>query len=256
MVDGTPGRRVGLFIAGAQKAGTTALHAFLSEHPDIHSAATKEVHFFDRESHFSRDSVDYSVYHRCFESSVEPGALWLEATPIYLYWRPCAERIAAYNPNARLIIVLREPVARAYSQWKMEFSRATETESFPRAIALEEERRCAFPEEQHRVRSYVERGEYAAQIERFERLFPSGQLLLLRHDELRTAPHRVLARVCAFAGLAPFPAPPKIRDVFPLAPRKHLPALDPATRQRLNEHFAPWNALLAARTGWDLSDWG
>lgn len=111
---------VNFVIIGAQKAGTTALFDYLGEMPGIGLSRTKEVHFFDDET-VDWDCPDYGAYHAQFD----PGAAPLigEATPIYVYWPRALERIRAYNPDMRLILMLRDPVERAWSHWRMEFAR-------------------------------------------------------------------------------------------------------------------------------------
>ncbi|MDB5452295.1 MAG: sulfotransferase, partial [Caulobacteraceae bacterium] len=155
---------VNFIIAGAQKGGTTALFDYLTEEPDIALSRVKETHFFDDDSR-DWEKPDYGDYHAQFD----PGgrAACGEATPIYIYWPNCLERIAAYNPAMRLILVLRDPVERAWSHWRMEYARGAETQSF--AWCVRQGRRRLFDAEPwgvHREFSYVERGFYGEQVER------------------------------------------------------------------------------------------
>ena len=107
--------RVDFIIPGVQKAGTTALFDHLGDVPGIALSTVKEVHFFDDES-IDWARPDYRAYEAQF-ASVQ-GAVVGEATPIYLYWPNALERIAAYNPVMRLIVMLRDPVERAWSHWR------------------------------------------------------------------------------------------------------------------------------------------
>ena len=115
-----PKPRVDFAIAGVQKAGTTALFDYLSDEPELSLSHVKETHFFDDDE---RDWArpDYAPYHALFDAP--DGRLRGEATPIYLYWPKVLERICAYNPAMKLIVVLRDPVERAWSHWRMEFAR-------------------------------------------------------------------------------------------------------------------------------------
>ena len=198
------GERVDFMVIGVQKAGTTALFDHLADDPQIALSRVKEVHFFDDES-VDWAAPDYAGYHARFDPTDRP--VRGEATPIYAYWPQSLERIAAYNPQARLILMLRDPVERAWSHWRMEFARGVETRPF--AWCIREGRRRLFDAEPwgwHREYSYVERGFYGEQVERLFSLFPPAQVLILQADDLRTDPNRVLGQVNDFLSLAPPPA--------------------------------------------------
>jgi len=217
------GKRVGFLVAGAQKAGTTALFDYLAEIPALELPAVKEAHFFDDEERVDWAAPDYSAYHALFK---DPGRLWGEATPIYCYWPNALERVRAYNPDIKLILIFRDPIQRAWSHWKMEYARGKETEPFGWCIR---EGRARMAEAQpypgfHRVYSYVERGYYGRQLARALALFPREQLLMLRSEELRSDPTGTIGAICAFLGVEP--------PAQPLAPKVSRPAADidyPAT---------------------------
>ncbi len=198
----TPDERVGFLVAGVQKGGTTALFDYLSLHPRLAMAAVKEVHFFDDET-MDWAAPDYAAYHAAFPPA--DGRLRGEATPIYTYWPNALERIAAYNPAMRLIVLFRDPVERAWSHWKMERAR-TETEPFSWCIRQGRARVAGSdqPVGAHRVHSYVERGFYAAQVRRLLSVFPREQVLFLRSDSLRRDPERILGNACDFLRIPRF----------------------------------------------------
>ena len=202
--------RVAFIIAGVQKGGTTALFDYLGEAADLSLSRVKEVHFFDDETQdWARP--DYGAYHANFAPF--DGRPRGEATPIYLYWPGSLERMAAYNPGMRLIVMLRDPVERAWSHWKMEYARGVETRPF--AWCIREGRQRLFDAEPwgfHRETSYVERGFYGEQMARLYGLFPQDQVLVLRSDDLRRAPGATLSQVRAFLGL-PEAAAPTAREV-------------------------------------------
>jgi len=190
---------VNFLIAGVQKGGTTALFDYLADEPGVALSRVKETHFFDDDG---RDwaSPDYADYHAQFDPA--GAAACGEATPIYLYWPGALERIKAYNPAMRLIVMLRDPVARAWSHWRMEYARGAETQPF--AWCVREGRRRLFDAEPwgfHREFSYVERGFYAEQMARLFSLFPKARVLTLRAEDLRRDPGEVLARVRRFLDL-------------------------------------------------------
>jgi hypothetical protein len=197
--------RVSFIVAGVQKGGTTALFDYLADEPGVCCSRVKELHFFDDEAQ-PWPRPDYAAYHANFPAfdGRPPG----EATPIYLYWPNSLERIAAYNPAMRLIVVLRDPVERAWSHWKMEHARGVETKPF--AWCIREGRQRLFDAEPwgfDREISYVERGFYGEQIARLYGLFPCEQALVLRAEDLRADPGSVLAQVRRFLGLAAGDAP-------------------------------------------------
>ncbi len=194
-------RQVDFLIAGTQKGGTTALDLYLRTHPELCMATRKEVHFFDRDDYFQGDAVDYSAYHSFFSPNASQRLLG-EATPIYLYWHSAPRRIWAYNPRMKIIVILRNPIERAYSHWNMERDRDADFLPFWEAIQQERERcREALPQ-QHRVYSYVDRGFYTEQLRRLWRYFPPEQMLILRHEALRETPQPVLDQICDFLGVA------------------------------------------------------
>ncbi len=239
--------QIDFIIAGAQKAGTTALFDYLGDHPQIGLSDVKEVHFFDDEGQDWR-APDYGAYHAHFDLA-DRSRLWGEATPIYLYWKDSLARIRAYNPGLRLIVLLRDPVARAYSHWKMEFARGAETHPFDWCVRAGRQRLfAAEPWGFHREFSYVERGYYGAQIEHLLSLFPADQLLVLRAEDLEAKPGPVLETVSAFLGVdAPPPSQPRRVHVGQdIAYPSRLTQADEALLRRL---YAADMARLKALTG-------
>lgn len=186
-----PADRIGLFIAGVQKAATTTLHAHLASHPVTMTGANKELHFFDNEA-VDWIAPDYGLLHTRFDGD-RAGRVALDATPIYTFWPPSAGRIAVYNPSARLVVVFRDPVERAWSHWRMETARGAESLSFSDAIRHGRERLDSNDALAAiwRVASYVERGFYAGQVRRLFDHFPKDQLLFLDSRDLTRDPHTV-----------------------------------------------------------------
>ena len=195
------GKRVDFLVAGAQKAGTTALFDYLAELPQLELPTVKEAHFFDDEDRVDWRAPDYAPYHALF---TDPSRLWGEATPIYFYWPNALERVRAYNPAMKLIFLVRDPVERAWSHWKMEYARGKEMEPFSWCIR-EGRARMAEPTPYagfHRVYSYVERGFYGRQLARALELFPRGQILLIESQELKRDPTLAIRGICHFLGIA------------------------------------------------------
>ena len=236
-------------MCGAQKSGTTALAAYMRQHPRIHLPKAKELHFFDDETQ-AWPKPNVNVLHRHFQDG-ERDQLWGEATPNSLYWDPAAERIWRYNSAMRLIVILRNPIDRAYSHWAMEHRRGDDP--LPFDIALEQEEvRCreALPL-QHRVFSYVDRGFYSAQLRRLWRFFGRKQVLILRQEELRQNPETCLEKIWQHLDIYPGPA------ITPLTRHEgdYDSAMDPACRERLRRVFWQEIGQLEDLLGWDCSDW-
>lgn len=189
--------KVDFVICGTQKGGTSALDAYLRDHPQICMANKKEVHFFDNEDIFRDKMPDYSRYHSYFNPEPQHKLVG-ETTPIYMYWHDAPKRMWQYNPDMKLIVILRNPVERAYSHWNMERSRNADTLSFLEAIQSEPKRRRKALPYQHRVFSYIDRGFYLEQLRRLAAFFMKEQILILRSEDLKSRPHEVLQKVCAF----------------------------------------------------------
>jgi hypothetical protein len=250
-------------IIGSVKAGTTSLYGWLSEHPYIAPASTKEVHYFDYNhyrgldwyrQHFPRNSARG-------EFAAEHGRPFItgEASPSYIshFWVP--ERIARVMPDVKLIVALRDPVDRAYSQFQMSRREEEEPyESFDRALDVEDER---LDPERARMWanprynswpigcwSYMMRSRYAEQIERWFERFGRDQFHFLTLDELSTDPEGTLGAVHEFLQLPAF-----IPDELPhLHAAPSYDSLERQTRERLQEYFRPHNQRLYELIGRDL----
>lgn len=245
-------RKIDFFICGVQKGGTTALDSFLREHPSVEMAREKEVHFFDDET-IAWDMPDYAKLHSFFDDAT-PSRCRGEATPIYSYWPSAMERLRAYNHAAKLILMLRHPVLRAFSHWRMETTRGFETLPFSQAIQPAARMRVySAPRRVHRVFSYVERGFYAPQIERLLSLFPRDQLLILRTDKLWVDPEATLQAVQEFLDI-PVKIKPEQRYIVPVESDKDL-GIERADIEYLSLGYYADIMKTQILTGIDLSDW-
>jgi sulfotransferase family protein len=197
-------------IAGVPKAGTTALHAALQPHPSLFLSAVKEPKFFLSDGPPPRhggpgDVQTYQEHvwrredYEALFAPAPPGALRGEATPFYLYDEKAHERIAALIPDARIILLLRDPVDRAHSNWTHLWIAGLEPEAdFLAACRAEESRIAAgWADFWH----YTRQGLYGRQLRSLYRHFPREQVLVLRYRELKDDPAVTLDRVCAFLGV-------------------------------------------------------
>jgi hypothetical protein len=237
-------------ILGAQKAGTTALYAYLRWHPDITGPSFKEVSFFDR--HYAQGERWYRAH-----LPLRRRGLVGEASPSYLFHPLAPERVARMLPNARLIALLRDPVERAFSHYQHEVALGREPLPFEAAIEQEDERMRG--EVEHMVRdpsyfshawwnyTYVGRGRYADQLERWFASFPKEQLLVVLTDELSADTAGTYRRVLDFLG-----ADAQELDSYPRIFDRDYADMDPVTRSRLEELFTEPNRRLAALLARDL----
>ena len=245
-----PEIRVGFLIAGTQKGGTTALDAYLREHPQVCLGDRKELHFFDDEERFARPRADYADYHAHFAPHRGHRIIG-EATPIYMYWNAAPARIHAYNPAMRLIMVLRNPIERAFSHWNMERERGAEPLPFGAALRAESERAATARPLQDRIFSYVDRGFYTGQLQRLWQLFPRTQTIVLRQEDLRARPADTLARVTDFLGVDRLPAV-AAREVHA---RPYVSRMERDDWEFLRATFEAEIVGLQDLLGWDCRDW-
>lgn len=184
---------------GAQKAGTTALDAYLRLCPDVALPhRSKELHFFDNNDLMAKSVwLREAFYHYNFRNA--KGNIWGEITPRYMTQEEYIRRIYDYNNEAKIIVCLREPVERAYSQWNMERQRGRETRGFADAI---EENFLELKVAQEKA--YIERSLYAKQIEVILKYFERSSIYFINQEALRREPQRVLDSLLYFYPLIEF----------------------------------------------------
>ena len=240
-------------VIGAQKAGTTALYAYLRWHPSIAGPFWKEVSFFDR--HWARGE---SWYRGNFPNVARARGKHVgEASPSYVFHPLAPQRVQEVVPEARLIVLVRNPVDRALSQYNHEVALGREPLPFEEALDAEEERLRG---EQERMaadpryfsrewwsHTYKSRGRYAEQLERWLAVFPREQLLVLPSDDLGSDPARAHAHVLEFLG-----ASPQRLDSYPRVYEREYEPMKPETRERLSAEFEEPNRRLYELLGRDL----
>ena len=223
---------------GTQKGGTTYLHGLLQQHPQVHLAQPKELHYFSL--HHQR-GLDW--YGRHFEAAAARQRCG-EVTPYYLFHPLAAERIAAELPAVKLIALLRDPVERALSQYFHSKRLGLEPLELEAAVAAEEQRladadaalKRGEAHRSHQQHSYLSRSRYEQQLQRFEALFVPEQLLVLRSEALFERPQQLWHQVLAFLALDAFPLPPS-GSLY--AGAGEAAAVAPELRQQLRERLKP-----------------
>lgn len=247
-------------IVGGQRCGTTSLYRALAQHPAVLKAVLhKGVHYFDTGYHrgWSWYRGHFPLRRTAEAAAARTGVppVTFESSPYYLYHPLAAERIAADLPSVRLIVLVRDPVERAYSQHAHEVARgfeqvtdfATALSLEPVRLAGEAERLRADPgyrSHAHQHHAYRARGQYVDYLERLETLFGRDRIHVVDSAVFFTAPQRVYSGVLDFLGL-PWLGAPRF-ERHNARPRAPLPE---PLRASLDNHFRPYDQRLAAWLG-------
>jgi hypothetical protein len=246
-----------LLIVGAQRAGTTSIYEYLTAHPGVRwPRLQKGIHYFT--TNYAQGIAWYRQQFPSRHSLVRAGQITGEASPYYLFHPYAAARIGRTLPEVRILVVLRDPVTRAWSHYNHEVARGNEDLSFRDAIREEsgrlagEEGRLSDPAYQghhHRYHAYLGRGEYASQLERYFEAIGRSQVLVLESGLLARETQSCFDSITDFLGLSRLTLPSRdhhnARDYQSMAD---------ADRQLLADHFANHNerlyALLGTRYSW------
>ncbi|HWO75382.1 MAG TPA: sulfotransferase domain-containing protein [Bacillus sp. (in: firmicutes)] len=241
-------------IIGAQKCGTTSLYNYLIQHPQVIPAKTKEIHFFD--IHFKNG---WEWYCRQFPMALEPkeNCITGEASPYYLFHPHTPSRILQLMPKVKLIILLRNPVDRAYSHYHLIARMGKETLSFKEAIRHEESRIKPelkkmledenYQSTDYQYYSYLARGRYVEQLKTWMNLFPKEQFLIIKSEDLYFNPANTFHRVLDFLGLPKY-------DLYVYKKENYgeYPELDLQLKNQLADYFKPYNRQLYEYIGIDF----
>ncbi|HYN97178.1 MAG TPA: sulfotransferase [Pilimelia sp.] len=246
-------------IVGAQRCGTTSLFKTLSQHPAVLPAVYhKGVHYFDMS--YDR-GMDWYLGHFPTSRRAEavrphlgvPGITG-ESSPYYMFHPLAAGRIARDLPDVRLLVLLRDPVERAYSAHAHESARGFESEPFPRALELEPERIAGERDRMlaepgyhsHHLRhnAYLTRGQYIEQLEHLTGAVGRDRLHVIDSDDFFAEPRPAFDAVCDFLGI-----PHWAEIAFGKHNARARAPMPAELRARLEEHFAPYDERLAAWWG-------
>ncbi len=252
-----PFRRLPDFIiAGAPRSGTTWLYLLAQRHPQLAMAEpmVPEPKFFLVDELWQR-GVDY--YSTKWFDPLPAGRVLGEKSTNYLEAPEAAERISRVLPRVKLIFLLRNPVDRAYSNYLWSRQNGLETETFERALALEEQReRDLAPRLRYaRPHAYFSRGLYAEHLASFFRRFPRSQMLVLRQEDVAARRESVAADFHRFLGVAELPETALALGRVNAAETARREPLPPSLRRRLAERYRAANANLAALLGPDFELW-
>jgi hypothetical protein len=250
-------------ILGGQRCGTSSLYKYLGRHPQIAPSLRKEIEYFTID--YPRGESWYRAHfpleaRRTLTAARGRGLKTFEATPDYLFDPRAPQRTAALLPDAKCIVMLRDPVERTYSHYHHNVRLGQEDLTFREAIAAEDDRLAhdigvlqqtpARQDPADRVLnfrrfSYVSRGEYADQISRWLDHYPRDQFLFLMADDLFSHPQETLHRILEFVDL-PLWAPPEFRNYsYASSAASANPAIPDDLRLELHDHFKPYDERLA-----------
>ena len=225
---------------GTQKGGTSTLFQLLSGHPEIFFPKVKEVHFFTK--FYDRGEGWYSEIF----AEAPAGRLRGEITPYYLFHAAVPERIQALRANMKIVVLLRNPVEHALSQYYHSFRWKLETLSLDEALAAEEERLHGALEviktpganhHSYQEHSYLARSRYEEQLPRYFKCFGRDRVLVLRSEDLFCGDRGVLTKLERFLNINPFPHEISIpRANSGLGEARHVPS---SVRRKLEKELAP-----------------
>jgi hypothetical protein len=242
-------------VVGTKRGGSTSIAHWISRHPEVAPCLlSKGTHYFDVNFHRG-----WNWYLSAFEPRGDGGRITGEASPYYMFHPLAMERIARALPDVRVIVSLREPIGRAWSHHQYEVQQGFEDKPFSQAIELEEERlrgeedriraNPRYESYAHRHYTYLQRGQYAEQLEHIFGLLPREQVLVVRSESMFTHPHRELERVWDHLGLTPVRLDGLDRHKATNVPLE----LPTAVHEQLEQYFRPWNERLQQLLGADFT---
>lgn len=247
-----------LLLAGAQRCGTTSMYRALAQHPAIAKPVLRKgIHFFDVA--YTED-LKWYLSHFPLRATARHAAprgidpITFESSPYYLFHPLASSRIAESLPGVKILVLVRDPVERAYSAHAHEQARGYEDETFERALELEEERLQGeeerllsdpdYESRAHRHQAYLRRGRYAEQLQRMSDCVGRDRVHVVDSQLFFTEPEKVFASVLAFLDL-----PPVGTIQFERHNARSRAPMTAALRHRLESHFTPYDEQLISWLG-------
>jgi hypothetical protein len=247
-------KKIDFIGVGVMKAGTTALYHYLCKHPDIAMYDWKELHYF------SNPTLDFQIeeqnnyvdYHQHFDWNTEK--IKGEITPLYCYSKTAIAHIFKYNPQMKIILILRNPIERAFSHWNMRLSKKEIDASFLdyiKADILRHKFNVQF--EQYPEDDYVRRGFYFEQLNRIYQFFPTEQVHIIKYEDFRANQQQALIDILLFLGLDG-----STFNNFEEKQVYHFPytaEMDVVSFKLLHELYIPEIEKIEKTLNWNCSDW-
>jgi hypothetical protein len=212
-------------IVGFMKAATTSVFDHILEHPGVQAPLKKELHYFTRELDPFYDPAYYGLeYHEQLQYDPKSGKLCGEASPSYIV---AAERVAAFNPNAKIIIMLRDPVDRALSQYKQYLQ-----------FQLAEHREHLFDQGVGSL-NFVQDSLYESYVSSFLDRFPAPNVMLVSFEHFCASQQDAMRHIFRFLGLVPLAiaADKKLSQTSAIVPD--------GVREQLEQYFAEQRGKIA-----------
>ena len=251
------------YILGGQKCGTTSMFVYLSKHPGILSPSSKDIRFFDK--YFSKGVNWYKINFplkltKFFTRKKHSKILTGEGTERYLDHPFAPQRIKEITPDAKFIILLRNPISRSFSQYSRVKGNNRENLSFKEAFLNESKRtkddfkkiyeNPLYYADSYFTYSYFERGLYVDKIKRWMEVFPKEQFLIIQSEEFFKNPSKTYNDVLEFLGLPSH----DLKTYEPIRKQKKS-ILKKQTQQKLQNYFKPHNEklynFLGKKFDWD-----
>lgn len=228
-------------IIGVQKGGTSSLFFYLKFHPQIRRPFKKEIHFFN--IHYKK-GLNWYLAHYPTKAN---GAITGEASPDYLFHPLAPERAKALNPKMKLVVLLRDPIERAYSAYQMNRRMGLDKHAtFQEAVDYELKLRGQtndYTYDRHNF-FYLERGLYSKQLAKWSEHFPREQMLVLKSEFFFSNTNDALIRVYDFLGVQR-ELPPTLKPMnvgqYPELSEKLYASLTHFYEQDLIELKSKWN---------------
>ena len=218
-------KKVDFFIVGAPKAGTTSLYHYLNEHSEIEMSSQKEPDFFSDQSlqkqklYYDKNRIDtLEKYNSLFER--EDVILRGDSSVSYLFYEDVPHKIITYNPDAKIIIMLRNPIDRAFSHYLMDYSLGLISESFETIIQKQSKHKNA----NLFYQQYIQLSEYTKQIKRYLEVFSKDNIHFIDYEDFKNDTSDVVNSVFLFLG---------VNDDF-----------QPYLKKKYNTYTAPKNSLI------------
>lgn len=241
-------------IIGTQRGGTQSLFEYLMKHKNIFPPWGREAHYFDSYYYWGWKKSNYkgffpTIFYKAFYKYVRKrDFITGESTPYYLFHPLIPKRVFKMMPNIKIIVLLRNPIDRAYSNYNMNKSKYRENLSFEDAIEREkrlynrnlekvvkEKKYNLF----HQRRSYLARGLYVEQLKNWHQYFPKEQFLIIKSEVFYKDPEMVLNKVLKFLNQPKM----KLKEYNKFHKLKY-PKMNENTRKKLIEYFRPYNEAL------------
>lgn len=252
------------YIIGGQKCGTTSMFEYLAQHPSVSPPIAKDIRFFDK--YFQKGVNWYKVYfpltYQKFVSEKVNKKKFItgEATERYLDHPHAPKRMKQVTPNAKIIVLLRNPVDRAYSHYKM-IAKRSESLTFAEAINQEHKIEKSYQkmvddstyyDDLYFRHGYLHRGIYVDKLQRWMKEFSKEQFLIIQSEDFFTDPNKIYNNILEFLGLSKYELP----DYKQFRKQDYSKSkLDSELRKKLVNHFQPHNErlyeLLGKKFAWD-----